>query len=305
MNTIDLQIQSTASDGKHSPTEIVAMAKELNLGVIAMTDHDTVGGVQEALDAASGVGVRVIPGIEMSAEEHGLHVLGYGINHRDGNLLKELEGFKQGRIDGAKQMVENLKRAGFVVDWHDVEREATGSVFARPHLARAILKRPENKQKLGTISNTHDFIEMFLSNESPLYVHRSHISVNNAIALIHSAGGVAVWSHPAIHFRENYEALEKFLQEMVGWGINGLEVFNPSHTEDDAEFLQCLCAKYRLLRTAGSDFHEKAEHKADPISGLHSARFLGDFETHGFLIDDIISRLDEAMLRFAQKDTEI
>lgn len=296
MNKFDLQIQTTASDGKHTPAEIVAMAKEQKLEVIAITDHDTVGGVQEALDARIvNLEVRVIPGIEMSAEEHGLHILGYGINYGDVGLLKELEGFKQGRIEGARQMVENLQRAGLVVEWQDVEQEATGSVFARPHIARGILKRPENKQKLGSITNAHDFIEMYLSNESPHYVHRSHISVKDAIALIRHVGGVAIWSHPAIHFREDYDGLEKFLQEMIEWGINGLEVFNPSHTEDDAEFLQGLCTNYQLLRTAGSDFHEQGEHHADSLTGLHSARHLGDYETFGFPTDDIMSRLDEAI----------
>jgi len=295
MNTFDLQIQTTASDGKHTPADIIAMAKENNLSVIAITDHDTVGGVQEALDAAKDSGVRVISGIEMSVEEHGLHILGFGIDYANPHLLEKLEEFKEGRIQGAKQMVENLKAAGFAVEWSDVEKEATGSVFARPHLARAVLKRPENKEKLGVVANVHDFIDMYLSNESPNYVHRSHISAKDAIALIHDAGGVAVWSHPAIHFRNDYDGLEKWLQEMITWGIKGLEIFNPSHTEDDAEFLQGLCVKYNLLRTAGSDFHERAENNADPVSGLHSARHLGDFETYGFAIDDIISGLDEVM----------
>lgn len=295
MNTIDLQIQTTASDGKHSPADIIRMAQEQNLTVIAITDHDTVDGIQEAIHAAVDTTIRVIPGIEMSVEEHGLHILGYGIDHTDGELLKKLEEFKQGRIEGAKQMVENLKRAGFVLDWHDVEQEATGSVFARPHLARAILKRQENKQKLGSISNVHDFIEMYLSNESPHYVHRSHISVKDAIALIRGVGGVTVWSHPAIHFRQDYDGLEKWLGEMMGWGIQGLEVCNPSQSEDDAEFLQGLCVANHLLRTAGSDFHEKGEHATDPITGFHSARHVGDFETHGFSIEDIIPQLDEAM----------
>lgn len=295
MYTIDLQIQSTASDGKHTPKEIVGMALERGLSVIAMTDHDTVGGVAEALDAASGTNVRVIPGIEMSAEEHGLHILGFGINYANAGLLGKLEEFKQGRIEGAKQMVENLKHIGFVLEWHDVEREATGAVFARPHIARAILKRPENRQKLGSISNSHDFIDTYLSNESPHYVHRSHILVKDAIALIRGVGGVAVWSHPAIHFRNDEDGLASWLQQMIGWGIQGLEVFNPSHTEDDAEFLQGLCSSYRLLRTAGSDFHEQGEHVADAVTGLHSARHVGDFETHGFAIDDIVHRLDEAM----------
>ncbi|MDP3779261.1 MAG: PHP domain-containing protein [bacterium] len=302
MNTFDLQIQTTASDGTHTPADIIIMAKENNLSVIAITDHDTVGGVQEALDAAKDSGVRVISGIEMSVEEHGLHILGFGIDYTNLHLLEKLEEFKEGRIQGAKQMAENLKAAGFVVEWSDVEKEATGSVFARPHLARAVLKRPENKEKLGAVANVHDFIDMYLSNESPNYVHRSHISAKDAIALIHDAGGVAVWSHPAIHFRNDYDGLEKWLQEMITWGIKGLEVFNPSHTEDDAEFLLGLCSKYHLLRTAGSDFHEKAEHSADPVSGLHSARRLGDFETYGFVIDDIISGLDEAMEDARKRD---
>lgn len=295
MNTIDLQIQTTASDGKHTPADIVSMAQEQHLSVIAITDHDTVGGVQEAIGAAANTSVRIIPGIEMSAEEHGLHILGYGINYTDAELLKKLEEFKQGRIEGAKLMVENLKRAGFVVQWHDVEREATGSVFARPHIARAILKRQENKQKLGSISNVHDFIEMYLSNESPHFVHRSHISVKDSIGLIRGIGGVAVWSHPAIHFRQDYDGLEKWLKEMIEWGIQGLEIYNPSQSEDDAEFLQGLCSTYGLLRTAGSDFHEKGDHAADSLSGLHSARFVGDYETYGFATDDIISKLDGAL----------
>ncbi len=295
MNTFDLQIQTTASDGKHTPADIIVMAEGSGLSVVAITDHDTIGGVNEALESGARYGVRVIPGIEMSVEERGLHILGFGIDHTRPELLIRLEEFKQGRIEGARQMMENLKKEGFVLDWHDVEQEATGSVFARPHLARAILKRPENRHKLGNIASVHDFIEMYLSNESPLYVHRSRISAQDAIVLIRASGGVAVWSHPAIHFREDYEGLERWLGQMIGWGIKGLEVFNPSHTEDDAEFLQGLCKKYNLIRTAGSDFHEKGEHHADAKSGLHSARFLGDYETYGFSTEDIIGGLDEAM----------
>lgn len=294
MNTIDLQIQSTASDGKHSPADIIAMARELKLAVISLTDHDTVGGVEEALAAVQDSDVRVIPGIEMSVEEHGAHILGYGIDHRQPHLLAELETFKQGRIDGAKKMVENLRVSGFVVEWEDVIREATGSVVARPHLARAVMNRPENREKLGGVNSVHDFIETFLYNESPNYVRRSHISARDAIALINQAGGVAVWSHPAIHFRDAYEELEKFLSSLIEWGIEGLEVFNPSHSEDDAEYLQGLASRLGLLSTAGSDFHEKGDHPADAVSGLHSARQLADFETHGFPIDDIIPKLDAA-----------
>lgn len=293
-NTFDLQIQSTASDGKSTPREIVKMAEERGVKIMALTDHDTIGGVEEALAAGEELGVRVIPGIEMSVEEHDCHILGYGIDYKNETLLAELEKFKQGRIEGAKKMVENMRNAGFAIEWEDVVREATGGVVARPHIARAILKRPENKEKLGSISTMHDFIETYLRNDSPNFVRRSHISAKDAIALLNHAGGIGVWSHPAIHFREDYEGLENFLKELISWGIRGIEVFNPSHTEDDVEFLESMRIKHNLLRTAGSDFHEAGTHVRSE-QGLHSAEFIGDYETYGFFTEDILQRLDEAM----------
>lgn len=295
MNAFDLQIQSTASDGKHAPMEIVGMAKEENIAVIALTDHDTIAGVEEALAAGAEYGIRVIPGIEISVEEHGAHLLGYGIDRNNEELLKRLLQCEEDRIEGAKKITENLRAAGFIIEWDDVLKQATGAVVARPHLARAVLARPENKEKLGDIVTSHDFIEKYLTDESPYYVPRAHIAARDASALIHGAGGVVVWSHPAIHFRDNPEGLEHFLKELIAAGLEGVEVFNPSHNEDDAELLQGLAAKYRLLRTAGSDFHERGEHAADATTGLHSARTLGDYEIYGFPVDDIIPRLDGAM----------
>lgn len=294
MNTFDLQIQSTASDGSHTPTEIVRMAAERGVMTIAMTDHDTVAGVAEAAAAGTEHNVRVIPGIEMSVEEHGLHILGYGINCANEKLLTALEESKQGRIAGGRQMVENLRQSGFTVTWEDVLAQATGAVVARPHLARAILARPENKGKLGGASTVHDFIDTFLTDDSPNYVRRTHISGRDAIGLIRSAGGVAVWSHPAIHFRNDPDGLEQMLQQLIEWGIRGVEVFNPSHTEDDVEYLEGLATKYNLLRTAGSDFHE-AHPSARDLQGLHAAEFIGDYDTYGFSTEGIIERLDEAM----------
>lgn len=318
------------------------MAKENGLSVIAITDHDTVDGLEEALKAGGEFGVRVIPGIEISVKENGAHILGLGIDYKNPELLRFSEEAKKERVGGAKKMTENLRGGGFMVDWEDVEKEAAGGVVARPHLARAVIGRSENKEKLGGISTVHDFIEKFLSNESPYYVKREVISVKDAISLIHRAGGVAIWSHPAIHFHAStrtaavraekaadtkvllgpplekegtrpplepggeggfeadYEALEKFLRELIGWDIEGLEVFTPSHTEDDVEFLLGLAAKYDLLKTAGSDFHEKGqEKKASPthqgVQILHSAAFIGDYPTYGFSTEGIVEKLDEAM----------
>lgn len=292
LNSFDLQIQSTASDGRHTPREIVAMAKTQGVLVIALTDHDTVSGVAEAVETGKELEVRVIPGIETSVEEHDAHLLGYGIDIANGALLTELEKARVSRIEGAKQMVKNLKAAGFVIEWNEVIEEAKGPTVARPHIARAALKHPENKEKLGGAENVHDFIDQHLGDTSPHYVRRAHILAKDAIALIHGAGGVAVWSHPAIHFQDDPEGLEEFLRKLMEWGIDGIEVFNPSHTEDDMELLEGLAAKYGLLRTAGSDFHEAGDHPAGD-RGLHSARAVGDYETYGFSLDRIIERLDE------------
>lgn len=299
MNVIDLQIQSTASDGKHSPRELVEMAKENKVRVISLTDHDTVEGVADAQAAGQELGVRVIPGIEMSVEEKGVHILGYGLDCRDAKLAAKLAEFRQARIEGARQMVENLQKEGFTVSWEDVLSQTQG-VVARPHIARAVLSRSENKEKLGETATVHEFIEKFLSEASPSYVRRAHIAAQDALYLIHEAGGVTVWSHPAIHFPQDPEGLEKFLRDLVGKGLDGVEVFSRAHTEDDAEFLQGLAAKYRLLRTAGSDFHAKEEgRRASDLHerGLRAAWTVGDYETFGFSTEDIVAKLDEAIAR--------
>lgn len=301
------------------------MAKENGVGVVALTDHDTMAGLPEALAAGQGLGIKIIPGIEISAEEHGVHILGYGIDYKNPELLLALEEAKRGRLEGARKMVENLKRAGFVIEWEDVLEEAAGAAtIARPHIARAVLGRLENKEKLDGIFLAGDFIKVHLSDESPNYVKRSHLGAEAVIKLINGALGVAVWSHPPLPdfysvknqtpqvsstvvvplaeqtfngAQENevrYEELEKFLRQLVGWGIEGLEVFNSAHVEDDTEFLLGLAVKYNLLRTAGSDFHEKSDLFSTAGASRH-ATSVGGYETYGFSTVGIISKLEEAI----------
>lgn len=300
-NQFDLQIQSTASDGKHTPREIVIMAQELALRTIALTDHDTIAGVPEALAVGAEFGVHVIAGIEMSVEEHQAHVLGFGLDIQNAALLSALEESRALRLASLRAMLELLKKnEGFAVEWEDVLKDTPDSkTITRLHIVRAIMKRPENKEKLGGTTK-QEFFQRYFSDNGPNYIHRKYRSVKETIALIHGAGGVAVWSHPIIPDFEsrNYDDLEEALKQFIEWGIDGLEVFNPSHTEDDAEFLEGLRVQYNLLRTAGSDFHEKGDHPADPKTGLHSARALGDYETHGFDISDIVEQLIQAINRY-------
>lgn len=294
MNAFDLQIHTTASDGRHSPAECVKMAKQNGLHTIAITDHDTVAGVTEGVAAGRELGVRVIPGIETSAEEHDIHILGLGIDVNNKELLAALQEFAEGREQGARRMVENFKSAGFAIDWDDVSAEATGAVVGRPHIARAIFKRPENAEKLKATPTMSEFFDAYLSESSPLYVRRAHIPARGAIALIRAAGGVAVWSHPPVpDFAGDCTGLEEFLRTLVSAGLDGVEVFNPAHAEADVQCLGRLAERHRLVASAGSDFHEA---RSADDSWPH-ARTVGDFPTYGRALDGILPALDEAMRR--------
>ena len=292
---IDLQIQSTASDGKYSPADLVKMAKESGLETIAITGHDTVDGILEAVTEGKNQGIKVIPGIEMSCRfmEHGIHVLGFGIDRRNPALISRLKEFQEERRKKTKKIVELLQKAGFKITFEDVQKEATGSSVARPHIALALIHNPENKEKLGPLNTVHEVIEKWLVTGKPTYIDRKEIEAKEAIELIHNAGGVAIWSHPTVSIRENFQRAEEVLKAFISYDIDGLEAFHPDYTEDEAEFLNTLAGKYGLLRSAGSDFHTNEE---PPRSGEGGGK-LASYETHGFDISDIIPKLESAILK--------
>ncbi len=295
MNPFDLQIQTTASDGKHTPRACVAMAKQNGVHTIAITDHDTVAGVPEALAAGRELGVRVIPGVEISLHEHGTHLLGLGIDIQDRSLLDVLRQAAANRLDAAKQMVENFQRDGFAVDWEDVLDEAGGSsVITRPHIVSAIMKRPENSSKLEGISTKHDFFQKYFTDTGPYYVRASQINPREAIGLVHQAGGVAVWSHPPVpDFVGKCGELGAFLKELIACGLDGLELFGPSLSDADAACLAALAGRYQLLVTAGSDFHEALPPTDKPWP--RSATAIGEYPTYGRSLEGMLERFDAAM----------
>ena len=258
-NKIDLQIQSAVSDGKYSPADLVRMAKSLGLETIAITDHDTIDGILEAWEEGKNQGIKVIPGIEMSCRfmEHGIHILGFGIDRRNLALISRLKEFQEERRKKTEKIVELLEKAGFKITFEDVKKEATGSTMARPHIALALLHNPENKEKLGPLNTVHEVIEEWLVTGKPTYLDRKEIEAKEAIELIHNAGGVAIWSHPTVSIRENFQRVEEVLKAFISYDIDGMETFHPDYSEDETEFLNTLAGKYGLLRSAGSDFHRE------------------------------------------------
>lgn len=295
MNPIDLQIHSNKSDGKHAPADLVVRAKNLGLATIALTDHDTVAGVREATKKGNEIGMRVIPGIEMSCNflHHGFHLLGYGIDDADPTLLSALARFQEDRVRRAEEMVENLLKDGFLISMKEVRAFAEGSI-ARPAIAEALLMHPENRQKFG--NDAYDIstvIRKFLVEGKPAYVERGHIAIQDAIQLIHNSGGIAVWSHPAIHLDRDIKKIENALAILIERGLDGIEAFHPNYSEDETEFLNMLAGKYGIVRTAGSDFHRDADsYHAGKDEG---AAELGGYNTYGFSLDDIIPSMEAAI----------
>lgn len=245
IHPIDLQIQTTASDGKHTPAECVRMAKENGVHTIAITDHDTVAGVPEALRAGKELGVRVIPGIEISIQEHGMHLLGLGIDIENQALAVALAEATANRRAAAREMTERFRKDGWAVEWEDVLREAAGAAtITRPHIVSAIMKRPENASKLEGITTKHDFFQKYFTDTGPYYIRASTITPREAVALVHGAGGVTAWSHPPVpDFIGKCGELEEFLKELIGCGLDGLELFGPSLTDADFACLEALASR--------------------------------------------------------------
>lgn len=295
VNLIDFQIHSNKSDGKYAPADLVLRAKSIGLQAIALTDHDTVAGVRGAMKKGEEVGIKVIPGIEMSCSflHHGFHLLGFGMDDADPTLLSSLTGFQEDRVRRAEEMVANLQRDGFTITMKEVRAFAEGSI-ARPAIAEAILLHPENKPKLG--NDAYDIstvIRKFLVEGKPAFVEREHVAIKDAMHLIHGAGGVAVWSHPAIHLDRDIKKIENAITILVEQGLDGIETFHPDYSEDETEFMNMFAGKYNILRTAGSDFHRDAD-------SFHAARNegaaeLGGYQTYGFSIDDIAPKLEDAI----------
>ena len=270
------------------------MAKKNGCRVIAITDHDTISGVEEAITTGVTLGVRVIPGIELSVEDHHIHILGLGIDTAYPPLLAMTQNLIVSRLARAQEMVKRFHEDGFLITWEDVTREAKGPVIARPHIVDAILKHPENIQKIGGPMTKNEFFRTYLYDTSKYYVHHSNISAKDAIRLIHDAGGIAIWSHPPIPaFQGNCAGLESFLKELLEWGLDGIEALGPSLTAGDTKCLDELSKRYSLLRTAGSDFHEQSDPGDTPWP--RSAATIGEFPTYGYSTEGVVEAVDEAI----------
>jgi predicted metal-dependent phosphoesterase TrpH len=274
----DLQSHSTHSDGELPPTAVVAAAAAAGVELLALSDHDTVDGVAEASAAAAEHdGLRLVPAVELSSVHErfeDLHVLGYGIDTADPELLARLRGAREDRVVRAEQMAARLAELGLEVDSSALaERRATGSPIGRPHLAAATIAHPANAERLARegCTTVSTFIPAYLIPGAPGYVARSRPTVEEAIGWIHDAGGVAVWAHPFWDVSTDEEVLAA-IDGFRAAGLDGVEAFYVTHSAAQTRLLAEHCEQLGLLTTGSSDFH-------GPSHGLFS-RFLAH-ELHG------------------------
>jgi len=255
----DLHVHSTASDGRFSPQELVAMAVDVGLDVIAITDHDSIEGVAPALTAAQEFPqLKVISGVEVSTDvPHGeVHILGYFIDYRDPELIETLERLRGSRRVRAQKMLAKLSALGIDIEWGRVQEIAGVGSIGRPHIAQAMLER-------GHVESSKEAFVKYIGREGPAYVGREKMTPSEAVELIVKANGLPVLAHPAAI--DNLEELIPILQKV---GLVGIEAYYNNYSAKSVKNLASVAHKYGLVASGGSDYHGMEGTNDIPLGGV-------------------------------------
>jgi predicted metal-dependent phosphoesterase TrpH len=240
---VDLHLHSTASDGLSAPADVVRAARAAGIVALALTDHDTVEGVPAAQAAAQQLGIRLVPGVELSAYEEGteVHLLGLHLARLD-EMQQRLAVFRAARRERAQEMVRRLNAIGVRITFDDVLEGASEAALGRPHVARALVEN-------GWARDLRDAFDRYLGAGRPAYLDKRRMLITEAIALVHDCGGIAVLAHPG-----GDGTLER-LHALAGAGLDGVEVLHPSHGAEDRARLTAVGAHLGLVPSGGSDSH--------------------------------------------------
>lgn len=246
---IDLHMHSTRSDGRLTPTALVALLAQREVGVAALTDHDSTEGLDEAIAAAAAhPALRIVPGIEISAShparsDSDVHLLGYFVDRADAALQRQLLALREEREERGQRMLANLERLGYPLDWERVRVIAADASIGRPHIAHAMVER-------GYLEHYKDAFNGLLNNGGEAFVGRTGVTLEDAARTIRSAGGAAVLAHPL--YVEEYGTIVPRLPDM---GIVGIEAHYANYNEEEQRILCDLAERYGLLPCGGSDYH--------------------------------------------------
>ncbi|MGD9950268.1 MAG: PHP domain-containing protein [Desulfobulbus sp.] len=246
---IDLHTHSIYSDGSSTPKELIELARHNGLHGLALTDHDTVEGVVELIRLGKEVGIPVIAGVEISTtlRQHTLHMLGYGIDPTEPRLLEWLKPLQEGRERRNAAILDKLRNLGIDITAEEVERISCRGQTGRPHIARYLVEH-------GVVETFEAAFREFLGRNKPAWESRFAYSAAETIAMIHRCGGVAVLAHPG-QLDPQIRLQPLIIRELVLRGLDGLELYYPTHTRKMKKKLRAIATEHKLLVTGGSDFH--------------------------------------------------
>ncbi len=242
----DLHTHTHFSDGYHTPEELIQRANAAGLTHLSITDHDNVDAIEEAIQTASRYDIELVPGCEISAEHNGkeTHILAYYIDHKNTELLDYLKNFRIERMLRAEKIIAKLNELDLEITIDDVLKQVKGNgSVGRPHIALAMIE-------CGLVNNYYDAFGKYIGDDKPAYVKKPNISTKDAISLINRCGGLSFVAHPGRYLRHNNS-----LFEMIEFGVDGIEVVHPSHSDHDIEYYRDIASQYFLLESGGSDFH--------------------------------------------------
>ncbi|MBN2403014.1 MAG: PHP domain-containing protein [Spirochaetes bacterium] len=271
---IDLHVHTKASDGIYTPKEIIDYAIANGISSLAITDHDTVDGLAEAMDYANKIGFELIPGVEFGLEYKAgsFHLLGLYVDYGNPALIEATEFLKKSRMIRLVKMVELLNNEGYNISLKEVEQEAMGAAVGKPHIARIMIRRGYAEDMAYVFKN-------FMIKGKPGHVKRDRIFLNEAVSVIKNSGGIPIIAHPISLNAKSFDDFEDKLDEFILGGVQGIEVYSSMHTMNDvAEFLR-IADKKNILISGGSDFHGD---KGKRIGVYTDGNFIPDY-----ILDDI------------------
>ena len=252
---IDLHIHSNASDGTFSPSEILALAQNLNLGAIAITDHDTVDGSKEALGIGIPPSLKFLTGVEISAStppsfpySGSFHILGYSINIDNPLLNKTLGRLQEARKDRNPLILDRLNSLGIDLSMSELLSEVGDAQLGRPHIARLMVKK-------GYVKSINEAFDKYLGKGKPAYFDKYRIDCSRAIEVILGAGGIPVIAHPFFINPRDVADIEDLIISLKKMGLKGIEVYYPAHSPYVISQLADMANRHELLMTGGTDFH--------------------------------------------------
>lgn len=248
LKLIDLHTHTTASDGSMNPRELVRHAKYSGLSAVAITDHDTIEGIEDALDEGKRINFEVIAGLEISADYNPeMHILGYFFGETYLNIKDTLVNLKRNRKKRNPKIVNKLNEMGFNITMEEVKKEARGDIVGRMHIAEVLMKK-------GYVKSVEEAFDKYLSSGKPAYFKKDKLTPKEGILEILKAGGIPVLAHP-VYLHLGLKGLDDLLSALVSAGLRGIEAYYVDNTEKDTEELLKMSKRHNLLVTGGSDFH--------------------------------------------------